>query len=172
MGETRRRAERRVRAAGCAVLVALLAASGYWGASRPLERTVSVPVSAAVLSEQALEAEPIRETQERLHAEREQALALLQGVLDDADAPEDARAKALEKKTAMAERMETEAALCALLAHMGFGETAAVLGENCVSVVVPWQAAENEQSRARIVDAAASQTGLAPACVKIILAKK
>ena len=47
-----------------------------------------------------------------------------------------------------------------------------VLGGESVTVIVPWQAAENEQSRVRIIDAAATQTGLAPECVKIILSKK
>ena len=67
---------------------------------------------------------------------------------------------------------EKEAALSALLEQMGFGETAVVVGAEAVSVIAPWQAAENERSRMQIIDAAASQTGFSAERIKIILAKK
>ena len=94
------------------------------------------------------------------------------GALADAMLTLGTRDEALREKTALAKRMVAEAETAALLSHMGFGETAVVLGGESVTVIVPWQAAENEQSRVRIIDAAATQTGLAPECVKIILSKK
>ena len=172
MSEERERSARRVRTAGCAVLVALLAACSYLDARQPQGSAVSVPVAVETISERALDAASLEETQQKLEQERESALALLQSVIDDPNAQAGTRDEALREKTALAKRMEAEAETAALLAHMGFGETAVVLGGESVTVIVPWQAAENEQSRVRIIDAAATQTGLAPECVKIILSKK
>lgn len=161
-----------MRTAGCAALVALLAACSYLGARQPQVSAVSVPVAVEVISEGALGAASLEQTQEKLRQERESALALLQSVIDDPNAQADTRNEALQEKIALAGRMAAEAETAALLSHMGFGETAVVLGGESVTVIVPWQAAENEQSRVRIIDAAATQTGLAPECVKIILSKK
>lgn len=172
MSDERERSARRVRTAGCAVLVALLAACSYLGARQPQRAAVSVPVAVEVISERALGAASLEETQQKLQQERESALALLQSVIDDPNAQAGTRDEALREKTALAKRMVAEAETAALLSHMGFGETAVVLGGESVTVIVPWQAAENEQSRVRIIDAAATQTGLAPECVKIILSKK
>ena len=172
MSDERERSARRVRTAGCAVLVALLAACSYLGARQPQRAAVSVPVAVEVISELALGAASLEETQQKLRQERESALALLQSVIDDPNAQAGTRDEALREKTALAKRMVAEAETAALLSHMGFGETAVVLGGESVTVIVPWQAAENEQSRVRIIDAAATQTGLAPECVKIILSKK
>lgn len=172
MSDERERSARRVRTAGCAVLVALLAACSYLGARQPQRAAVSVPVAVEVISARALDAASLEETQQKLQQERESALALLQSVLDDPNAQAGTRDEALREKTALAKRMVAEAETAALLSHMGFGETAVVLGGESVTVIVPWQAAENEQSRVRIIDAAATQTGLAPECVKIILSKK
>ena len=172
MSDERERSARRVRTAGCAVLVALLAACSYLGARQPQRAAVSVPVAVEVISERVLGAASLEETQQKLRQERESALALLQSVIDDPNAQAGTRDEALREKTALAKRMVAEAETAALLSHMGFGETAVVLGGESVTVIVPWQAAENEQSRMRIIDAAATQTGLAPECVKIILSKK
>ena len=172
MSDERERSARRVRTAGCAVLVALLAACSYLGARQPQRAAVSVPVAVEVISERALGAASLEETQQKLRQERESALALLQSVIDDPNAQAGTRDEALREKTALAKRMVAEAETAALLSHMGFGETAVVLGGESVTVIVPWQAAENEQSRVRIIDAAATQTGHAPECVKIILSKK
>ena len=172
MSDERERSARRVRTAGCAVLVALLAACSYLGARQPQRAAVSVPVAVEVISERVLGAASLEETQQKLRQERESALALLQSVIDDPNAQAGTRDEALREKTALAKRMVAEAETAALLSHMGFGETAVVLGGESVTVIVPWQAAENEQSRVRIIDAAATQTGLAPKCVKIILSKK
>ena len=172
MSDERERSARRVRTAGCSVLVALLAACSYLGARQPQRAAVSVPVAVEVISERVLGAASLEETQQKLRQERESALALLQSVIDDPNAQAGTRDEALREKTALAKRMVAEAETAALLSHMGFGETAVVLGGESVTVIVPWQAAENEQSRVRIIDAAATQTGLAPECVKIILSKK
>ena len=161
-----------MRTAGCAALVALLAVCSYLGARQPQVQAVSVPVAVETISENALSAASLEETQDRLLRERESALALLQSVIDDQSAGAEERNEALKEKTALAKRMAAEAELTAILAQMGFGDAAVVMGEQSLSVIVPWQAAENESNRVRIIDAASSHTGLSPECVKIILSKK
>lgn len=156
----------------CAALLVLLAVSSYVGAGGEQIQAVSVPVTIQTVSSQAMAAASQAETIARLEKEREEALLLIQSILDDPRTDEKTAADALGEKKRMALRMETEAAVEKLLLEMGFGETAVVLGEGMMSIVVPWQIAENEQSRLRIMDAACSHAGLAPERVKIILAKK
>lgn len=161
-----------LRFAGCVGLMALLAASSYVGAGTNQVQAVGVPVTIETVSSQALSAVSLAETVSRLESEREQALLYLQSVLDDPRADDETAAIALDRKMEIAGRMETEAAVELLLAQMGFADLAVSAGEDVLSIVAPWQTAENEQSRIRIIDAASAQTGLAPARIKIILAKK
>ena len=161
-----------MRAAGCAVLVALLAVCSYMGARQGQTTGVSVPVAVKTVSGEVLAAASLEETQAKLMRERKEALALLESVLGDERAGAEAREEALKEKTALAGRMAAEAEVTAILAQMGFADAAVVLGEGSLSVILPWQAAENEQNRLRIIDAAATHTGLSPECVKIILSKK
>ena len=158
-----------MRFAGCAALMCLLVISSY-AAAKP-QQVPSVPVTAQVISKESLYAASMAQTQAGLMQKREQALALLQGVIDDPRAQKADVSAALEKKTQIAGYMETEAAVGALLAHMGLGETAVVMGDGVMHIIAPWQAAENEQSRVRMIDAAVSQSGLSAQAVKIILAK-
>lgn len=163
---------RMMRALGCTALLALLAVCGYMGAQPPQTAMVSVPVAVETISESALSAGTLEQTREKLKNERENALLLWQSVLDDPSAGDAERKDALAQKTELAQRMEKEAAACAVLEQMGFGEAAVVISAQTATVIVPWQAAENEQNRVKIIDAAASHTGLPPESVKIILSKK
>ncbi|MBE5800587.1 MAG: SpoIIIAH-like family protein [Clostridiales bacterium] len=168
----REKTERRLRLAGCAALLAILAASSYAGAGQRQTQAVSVPVMVEMISHEAIAAASAEETGARFAAQRDDALALLQNVLDDPKADEDTVKKALEEKIRIAQRMETEASVSALLAQMGFENTTVAMGEGALSIVAPWQIAENEQNRMRMIDAAASRSGLSAECIKIILAKK
>ena len=67
----RERSARCMRTAGCAALVALLAACSYLGARQPQVSAVSVPVAVEVISERALGAASLEQTQEKLRQERE-----------------------------------------------------------------------------------------------------
>lgn len=156
----------------CAALLGLLAVSSYAGAGSGQVQAVSVPVTIQTISPQAMSASSMAETLARLQGERENALALLQGILDDPRTDKETAENTLAEKKKLALRMETEAAVEKLLLEIGFGETAAVLGENMLSIVLPWQIAENEESRMRIIDAACGHTGFTPECIKIILSKK
>ncbi len=161
---------RMMRWGGCAALLALLAASSYAG--RSAQSVPIVPVMMQIVPDEALAASTVSKTTEQLARRREDALALLESVLGDPAADEAARKQALLEKTRIAARMEKEAALCALLAHMGFDQTAVIAGEDVLSIVAPWQIAENEQSRLQMIDAAAAQSGFSADAIKIILAKK
>lgn len=158
-----------LRFAGCAALLALLVVSS---AGRGKNSMPSVPVMVEIMPQQALAARTIGQTRERLKAQRDEALALLQRVLDDPHAGDEQKSQALAQTVQIASRMEMEAAVEALLEQMGFGDMAVVAGEGALHIIAPWQAAENEQNRVRMIDAAVSQSGISPEAVKIILAKK
>ena len=162
-------AVRVLRFAGCAALLALLVVSS--SAGRQENPIPNVPVMLEIMPEQALAAQTVEQTRRQLTDKREQTLALLQSVLEDPQAGKLQKSRALEEKTQLALRMEKEAAVEAVLAHMGFGDTAVVAGENGLHIIAPWQTAENEQNRVRMIDAAVSQSGLSADAVKIILAK-
>ena len=159
-----------MRYAGCGVLLAVLAISSYAAGGPP--HTPAVPVMMEIVPDQALAASSMEKTNEHLTQQRQEALLFLQSVIDDPQADEASRKQAMAQKNRIAANMETEAALEALLAHMGFVQTAVIMGEGILSVVVPWQAAENEHNRVRIIDAAAGQSGFSAEEIKIILAKK
>lgn len=161
---------RAARFAGCGALLALLAMSSCAG-GRKVEAP-AVPVLIETVSSETVSALTMEETGERLNQRREEALALLESVLEDSSADDAQRKQAMTEKTRIASRMETEASLQALLAHMGFSENAVIMGEEMLSIVVPWQDAENEQNRVRMIDAAVTQSGFSADAVKIILSKK
>ena len=106
---SRERTARNLRTAGCAGLVALLAVCSYMGARQPQAQTVSVPVAVETISESVLSAASLEETLDALQREREDALALMQSVIDDPNAGTDAKEEALKEKTALAKRMAAEA---------------------------------------------------------------
>lgn len=164
------RGDRIVRFAGCMGLLALLAASSY-GTGGQIEAP-AVPVLIETVSGEAMAAMSMEKTQERLQRQRQEALLLLDSILKDPSADEASQRHALEEKEKIASRMETEASVMALLAYMGFEETAVVMGEEQMSIIAPWQIAENEHNRVRMIDAAVSQSGISADAVKIILAKK
>ncbi len=156
----------------CSALLALLGACGYAGAKTTPVQTVSVPVIAQMIPQEATSLEAMAQAGMMLDMARETALARLQEVIDHPDSAQDTVRYALEEKARITSCAQKEAALGALLAQMGFGHVTAVIGEESVSVIAPWQTAENEQSRMQIIDAAAAQTGFSAEQVKIILAKK
>ena len=165
--------ERKMRRFGCAALLILLTVCAYSGASHPEIQAVSVPVTVQALPQEALSAQLLEETAATLAQKREKILAQLQQIAENPDADRETINKALRQKADLMGRMETETSVCALLGGMGFADNAVMLSEEGVlSVILPWQIAENEKNRLRIIDAAASYAGVSPDAVKIILAKK
>lgn len=158
-----------MRFAGCAALLALLAASSY-AARKPVE----IPAAAVLIApaSQAVQTDAsMTQTSEKLKNKRQEALALLESILSDPDADQAVRSQAQKEKLQIVRRMDTEASVEELLAHMGFGQTQVIMGEGILHIISPWQTAENAQNRVKMIDAAVSQSGLSADAVKIILAK-
>lgn len=152
----------------CMLLAVLLAACSYLGARPPETKRASVPV----MSLHAGEEDASAETADALMLKREESIRMLQSVIEDETAKDEVREEAQRAQVTLALRADREAETEALLAGMGIEGATVVLSEASASVIVPWQAAANERDRLRIIDAAASQSGLSPECVKIILSKK
>lgn len=159
------------RCAGGALLLMLLAASGYAGAVRAPVQTVSVPVSCQSLSAWEISEETMQEIQMRLEHERRQEIALLDSVIAGRDASDELAAQALSQKTALAARMETEAQTEAVLAYMGYAQVQAVCGAGRMTLIAPWQYASDDADRVKMIAAAAEQAQISAECVKIILPK-
>ena len=66
--------------------------------------------------------------------------------------------------------MEKEARLIAALEQLGIEDTAAVMGEQILSVFAP-EGMLDEKSRMQIIDMASAVAGVSAECVKIILVK-
>jgi len=159
-------------AAVSAALLALLAASGYAGANRSGQvQTVSAPIVFESLEEGDLAAVSVETAGNSLASVRAQALALLEEVLADPRASQEAISRAHEEKTQMSEDMESEARIEAALDAMGIGGVKAVSGEGVMMVIAPPDAALDSKVRMQIVDTALSATGLDAEDIKIILAK-
>lgn len=162
----------RLRAAGCALLLALLGVCGYAGASREAVQAVSVPIARSTLETQASSPASHEEIRARLSEQRRQELSLLESVLADAQTDEATARSALSQKQELVRRMECEAGAEAVLEGMGFAGALSVCGAQVMTVILPQDEAQTEADRLRAIDAVCAQTGTKAEDVKIILAKK
>ena len=156
----------------CTALLALLAISGYMGAMEPQVQAVTVPIVHTALNDHQEEKTDIGKIRTRLDQKREEELVLLDSVIAHADTSARTRSDALEQKTALALAMDAEAKTEAALSCIGIDQSVVICSGGSISVFVPPDAAADEKARTLIIDAAASQSGLEPGEVKIILAKK
>lgn len=161
----------RMRLAGCALLLVLLAVCGYAGASRTPVQAVSVPIVQSTLESEAAAPASHEEIRARLNAQREQEMQLLESVLADAKTDEATAKSALAQKEALAWRMENEASAEALLEGMGFAGALSVCGAQVMTVILPQGQAQTDAERLRVIDAVCAQTGIKAEDIKIILAK-
>ena len=99
-------------------------------------------------------------------------LALLDGVIADAGGNSAAKEAALAQKTQIAERMEREAQMTAILEGMGAEGALAVCGAQGVTLLVPQTFGMDENARNRLLNAVGGQSGSETAQLKIILIKK
>lgn len=157
-----------------AMLLALLGICGYAGAARMknVQSVVSLPVTRTELQEDAIGGGSILEIRERLNHQREEELALLDGVIADAGTSSAVKEDALAQKTQIAGRMELEAQLNAVLEGMGAEGAMAVCGAQSMTLLVPQTFGMDENARNRLLNAASGQSGLETAQLKIILIKK
>lgn len=160
-----------IRCGACAALLLLLAVSGYTGANSPQTSMTASPVVTKTVFPQAQEM-----TYEEIRAEHEQQrqreIELLDSVMDDLSADNGTKNHALEQKTQIAARMETEAQVRAALLHMGYTDAAAVCGAQQVTVILAQESIKTDEDSVRVIDAAAAVAGIDPQNIRIILAKK
>ena len=158
------------RIAGCAALIAILAASGYVGAYRQnVQKTTAAPVVSRQTAYEEYEEMSFEEIENRLEQERAQELALLDGVIDDVGAQDSTKENARQQKIQIVERMETQAQIRAALTSMGIAEAMAICTQERVMLIIPAQYA---QRQTQMIDAACSISGCEAKDVKIILVKK
>ena len=148
----------------CSVmLLALLGVCGYAGSARTknVPSAVSLPVIRTELEGDAIGGGSIAEVRARLNRQREEELALLDGVIADAGGDSAAKEAALAQKTQIAERMEREAQ-----------GALAVCGSQGVTLLVPQTFGMDENARNRLLNAVGGSSGAETAQLKIILIKK
>ena len=150
----------------CSVmLLTLLGICGYAGSARTknVQSAVSLPVIRTELEGDAVGGGSIAEVRARLNRQREEELALLDGVIADAGGDSAAKEAALAQKTQIAERMEREAQMTAVLEGMG---------AQGVTLLVPQTFGMDENARNRLLNAVGGSSGSETAQLKIILIKK
>ena len=159
----------------CSVmLLALLGVCGYAGSARTknVPSAVSLPVIRTELEGDAIGGGSIAEVRARLNRQREEELALLDGVIADAGDDSAAKEAALAQKTQIAERMEREAQMTAVLEGMGAEGALAVCGAQGMTLLVPQTFGMDENARNRLLNAVGGSSGAETAQLKIILIKK
>ena len=156
------------------MLLALLGVCGYAGSARTknVPSAVSLPVIRTEWRATPSGGGSIAEVRARLNRQREEELALLDGVIADAGGDSAAKEAALAQKTQIAERMEREAQMTAVLEGMGAEGALAVCGAQGVTLLVPQTFGIDENARNRLLNAVGGSSGAETAQLKIILIKK
>ena len=98
---------------------------------------------------------------------RDEALEVLQGVVDNTASSEDAKSKALAEITTIAKVMEAEANIETLIVAKGFAECVAVISGESASVVVKSEGLQAAQI-SQINEIVYEQAGIMPTNIKII----
>ena len=98
---------------------------------------------------------------------RDEALEVLQGVVDNASSTEDAKSKALAEITTIAKVMEAEANIETLIEAKGFAECVAVIKDDSASIVVKSDGLQAAQI-SQINEIVYEQAGISPVNIKII----
>jgi stage III sporulation protein AH len=98
---------------------------------------------------------------------RDEAIEVLQSVIDNAETSEETRAEALAGINKIAEEIQKEADIESLIVAKGFEQCVAVLNGDTISIVVSADTLQPAQL-AQINEIVYSQTGILPAGVTII----
>ncbi len=98
---------------------------------------------------------------------RDEAIEVLQSVVEDVEASEEMKAEALAGLSSIADEMQKEADIESLITAKGFEQCVAVLNGSTVSIVVSADSLQPAQI-AQINEIVYSQTGIAPTGVTII----
>lgn len=98
---------------------------------------------------------------------RDEALDVLKLISSDEEASAEARAAAAEKISKIAVDIQNEANIETLVKAKGFEDCVAVIGEDCVSVIVKAETLQANQA-AQILSIAYETTGISPEKISII----
>ena len=98
---------------------------------------------------------------------RDEALEVLQGVVDNEASSEEAKSEALAEITAIAKIMECEANIETLIEAKGFAECVAVIKDESASIVVKSDGLQAAQI-SQINEIVYEQAGISPVNIKII----
>ena len=112
-------------------------------------------------------AEYFSATQVSRQRARDEALEVLQAVVDDPDSTDTAKAEAMESIAAIADEIQTEADIESLITAKGFDKCVAVLNGDTASIVVSAEGLQASQI-AQINAIVYEQAGIAPSGVTII----
>ena len=103
-------------------------------------------------------------------AAREEALSILQEVLDNAQTTAQEKEAATREATAIAQRVLAESNIENLITAKGFADAVAYIQEDSCSVVVQAEELQPQQSL-QILEIAVSQSGVSPEKVQVTAAK-
>ncbi len=99
---------------------------------------------------------------------RDEAMAVLQQVIDNPDATETVKNEALAELNAIADEIEKEANIEALLVSGGFEDCVAVMNGDAINVIVKSEGELQTAQIAKINTVVYEQTGIAPIGVTIV----
>lgn len=99
---------------------------------------------------------------------RDEALEVLQSVVDDEAADEASKAAAYESITKMAKQMDNEANIESLVVAKGFAQCVAVLNEDSASIVVKSDTELTAAQLSQINEIVYTQAGISPESITVI----
>jgi len=99
---------------------------------------------------------------------RDESMAVLQNVIDSAEASEEVKSEALAEMSAIADEIEKEANIEALLVSGGFEDCVAVMNGNLINVIVKSEGELLPAQIAKINTVVYEQTGIEPINVTIV----
>ena len=99
---------------------------------------------------------------------RDESMAVLQNVIDSAQASEEVKNEALAEMSAIADEIEKEANIEALLVSGGFEDCVAVMNGNLINVIVKSEGELQPAQIAKINTVVYEQTGIEPINVTIV----
>jgi stage III sporulation protein AH len=110
------------------------------------------------------------EARQKRTTAREEALSILQEVLDNAQTTAQEKEAATREATAIAQRVLAESNIENLITAKGFADAVAYIQEDSCSVVVQAEELQPQQSL-QILEIAVSQSGVSPEKVQVTAAK-
>ena len=135
---------------------------GYQGYDQP-SGNISTPTGGESVNENTY----FSATQVSRQRARDEALEVLQAVVESADSSETAKAEALESIATIADEIQKEANIESLITAKGFAQCVAVLNGDKASIIVSAETLQPAQI-AQINTVVYEQTGILPAGVTII----